>query len=174
MLKGTHDTCSTDDNMTTYDHAHERSLFLSPSHRDMLDAVVDLIIPPGDGVPGAGEAGVAEHVEGIAGVTPQSRALLTNGLKVIEATSGGSYSKEFVGLPDREKTEVLEQVALQHPEFFAALVRETYSGYYSNPDVLRAKRLPLAAPQPEGYEVEPFDEALLEGVRQRGKAYRDA
>ena len=174
MLEGTRGTCSTDDNMTTYDHAHERSLFLSPSHRDLLDAVVDLIIPPGDGVPGGGEAGVAEHVEGIAGVTPQSRALLTNGLKAIEATSGGNYSRELLGLSDREKTEVLRQVESEHAEFFAALVRETYSGYYSSPDVLRAKRLPLAAPQPEGYEVQPFDEALLKGVRKRGKAYRDA
>ena len=160
--------------MTTYDHAHERSLFLSPSHRDLLNAVVDRIIPPGDGVPGAGEVGVAEQVEGIAGVAPQSRALLANGLKAIEATSGGSYSKAFVGLSDREKTEVLEQVELQHAEFFAALVRETYSGYYSSPDVLRGKGLPVAAPQPGGYEVEPFDESLLEGVRKRGKAYRDA
>ena len=153
--------------MTTYDHAHERSLFLSPSHRDLLDAVVDRIIPPRDGVPGAREVGVAEHVEGVAGVAPRSR-------KSFEAVSGSSYSREFVRLSDREKTEVLEQVELQYAEFFAALVRETYSGYYSSPDVLRAKGLPLAAPQPEGYEVEPFDESLLRGVRKRGKAYRDA
>ena len=160
--------------MTTYDHAHERSMFLSPSQRDLLDAVVDGIIPPGDGVPGAGEVGAAQHVEGICGGSPQSRALLTNGLKAIEATSGRSHSLEFVALSDDEKTEVLKQVESQHAEFFAALVRETYSGYYSSPKVLRAKGLPLNPPQPEGYEVEPFDESLLGGVRKRGKAYRDA
>ena len=160
--------------MTTYDHAHERSLFLSPDQRELLVVVVDQIIPSGEGVPGAGEIGIAEHVEGIAGVSPQSRALLTNGLKTIEAISGSSHSKMFVDLSDREKTEVLNEVESQHPEFFAVLVRETYSGYYSSPKVLRAKGLPLIAPQPAGYEVEPFDAALLEGVRKRGKAYRDA
>ena len=160
--------------MTTYDHAHERSLFLSPTHRELLDAVVDRIIPPGDGVPGASEVGAAEHVEGICGVTPQSRALLTNGLKAIEATSGRNHSVGFVALSDGEKTEVLKQVESQHSEFFSALVRETYSGYYSSQEVLRVKGLPLNAPQPEGYEIEPFDESLLDGVRKRGKAYRDA
>lgn len=160
--------------MTTYDHAHERSMFLSPAHRELLDAVVDGIIPPGDGVPGAGEVGAAQHVEGICGVSPQSRALLTSGLKAIEATSGRTHSKEFTGLSDDEKTEVLKQIESQHAEFFAVLIRETYSGYYSSPKVLRAKGLPLNAPQPEGYEVEPFDESLLGSVRKRGKAYRDA
>ena len=160
--------------MTTYDHAHERSLFLSPAHRELLDAVVDRIIPPGDGVPGAGDVEAAEHVEGICGVSPQSRALLTKGLKAIEAISGRTHSKEFVDLSDREKTEVLKLVESQHEEFFAALVHETYSGYYSSPGVLQVKGLPLSAPQPEGYEIEPFDESLLDGVRRRGKAYRDA
>ena len=160
--------------MTTYDHAHERSPFLSTNQREQLAAVVDRIIPPADGVPSAEDAGVAEHVEGIAGVSPQSRALLTNGLKAIETTSGRTHSKEFTDLSEHEKTEVLKQVESRHAEFFAVLVRETYSGYYSSPEVLRAKKLPLAAPQPAGYEVEPFDAALLVGVRKRGKAYRDA
>ena len=160
--------------MTTYDHAHDRSLFLSPTHRELLAAVVDRIIPPGDGLPGAGEVGVAEHVEGIAGVSPRSRALLTNGLKAIETTGGRAHSKGFTGLSDEEKTEVLKQVESEQAEFFAVLVRETYSGYYSSPEALRVKGVPLAAPQPAGYEVEPFDAALLEGVRKRGKVYRDA
>lgn len=160
--------------MTTYDHAHERSLFLSPGQSELLDAVVDRIIPPDDGVPGASEAGVAEHVEGICGVSPQSRALLTKGLKAIEATSGRTHSVEFVTLSDSQKTEVLKLVESQHAEFFAVLVRETYSGYYSSPEVLRVKGLPLSAPQPEGYEIEAFDDVLLDGVRKRGKAYRDA
>ena len=160
--------------MTTYDHAHDRSLFLSLAQRDLLAAVVDRIIPPGDGVPGASKAGAAEHVEGISGVSPQSRATLTNGLKAIEATSGRAHSKEFTNLSDDDKTEVLKQVESQHAEFFAALVRETYSGYYSSPKVLQTKGLPISAPQPAGYEIEPFDAALLDGVRKRGKAYRDA
>ena len=86
--------------MTTYDHAHDRSMFLSSTHREVLVTVVDRIIPPGEGVPGASDVGAAEHVEGICGVTPQSRALLTKGLKAIEATSGRTHSMEFIALSD--------------------------------------------------------------------------
>ncbi len=160
--------------MTTYDHTHERSLFLSAQQRELLRAVVDRIIPPADGVPSATLMGVTEHVEGVAGVSPQARSLLANGLKAIEVTSGRNHSKGFLELSDAEMTAVLRQIEIEHPKLFQALVRETYSGYYSNPTALRAKNLPLSAPQPVGYEVEPFDMSLLEPVRQRGKAYRDA
>ncbi len=160
--------------MTTYEHAHERSNFLSPNQRELLTAVVDLVIPSGDGVPGASDVGVAAHVEGINGVTPPARSLLANGLKAIEAASGCTHSKRFLSLSDDDRTAVLKQVESREPEFFAVLVRETYSGYYSSQEVLRAKGLPLSAPQPEGYDIEPFDASLLEGVRKRGKAYRDA
>lgn len=159
--------------MTTYDHAHQRSLFLSAQQQELLIAVVDRIIPAADGVPGAGELEVAEHVEGISGVTTQARSLLVSGLKAIEATSGRIHSKGFSGLSDFEKTDVLQEVETLHKKFFNALIQETYSGYYSHPVVLRAKDLPLSAPQPIGYEVEPFDMSLLEPVRKRGKAYRD-
>lgn len=160
--------------MTTYDHAHERSFFLPDSQRALLVVVIDRIIPPADGVPGAAEVRVAEHVEGISGVSPQARSLLANGLKAIEATSGRDHSKEFRDLSVEEKTAVLRDVESQHKKFFKVLVQETYSGYYSDPTVLRAKGLPVSAPQPVGYEVEPFDMSLLESVRNRGKAYRDA
>lgn len=160
--------------MTTHDSAHRRSLFLSLQQRELLTAVVDRLIPPGDNVPGAGEVGVGEHVEGITGVSARSRAQLANGLKDIEATAGRRHSKGYVNLSGSAQTEVLEEVELRYPEFFKTLIQETYAGYYGNRKVLQAKGLPLPAPQPDGYEIEPFDASLLEGVRKRGKAYRDA
>jgi hypothetical protein len=159
--------------MTTYDRAHKRSEFLSDEQRELLRAVVDRLIPAADGVPGADELGVADHVEGISGVSPKSRSHLSNGLKAIEVASGRNHSKGFVELSHGDRTSVLRTVESRHKEFFKALVQETYSGYYSAPAVLRAKGLPLSAPQPAGYEIEPFDMSLLGPVRKRGKAYRD-
>ena len=160
--------------MTTHDQAHERSLFLSPQQRKLLEDVVDQLIPLGDGVPGAGEAGVAAHVEGTAGIAPASRAVLIGGLKAIEANSGRRHGTGFVNLSDSQKADVLREVESQHARFFAALIRDSYAGYYSNPAVLDAKGLPVSAPQPNGYEIEPFDPTLLDSVRARGKKYRDA
>ena len=73
--------------MTTHYRAHERSLFLSPQQRKLLADIVDQLIPMTDGLPGTGAAGVAEHVEGIAGVAPKSRAALIDGLKAIETSA---------------------------------------------------------------------------------------
>lgn len=160
--------------MTTHDRAHERSLFLSEQQRELLTAIVDRLIPPQDGVPDAGAAGVAEHVERMAGISPKSRAILIDGLKTIEAVSGRSHGKGFVSLSNAQKVDVLRDVEAQHARFFAALIQESYAGYYSNPAVLAAKGLPVSAPQPNGYEIEPFDASLLDSVRARGKKYRDA
>jgi len=160
--------------MTTHDRSHERSLFLSEQQRELLTAVVDQIIPPQDGVPDAGAAGVAEHVEGMAGISPKSRAILIDGLKTIEAVGGRSHGRGFVSLSDAQKVDVLRDVEAQHDRFFEALIQESYAGYYSNPAVLAAKGLPVSAPQPNGYEIEPFDASLLHSVRARGKKYRDA
>ena len=160
--------------MTTHDRAHERSIFLSEQQRELLTAVVDRLIPPQDGVPDAGAAGVAGHVEGMAGISPKSRAILIDGLKAIEAVGGRSHGRGFVSLSDAQKVDVLRDVEARHARFFAALIQESYAGYYSNPAVLAAKGLPVSAPQPNGYEVEPFDASLLDSVRARGKKYRDA
>lgn len=160
--------------MTTHDRAHERSLFLSPQQRKLLADVVDQLIPMTDGLPGAGAAGVAEHVEGIAGIAPKSRAVLIDGLKAIEANSGRRHGTGFANLSDSQKADVLREVESQHARFFVPLIRDSYAGYYSNPAVLDAKGLPVSAPQPNGYEVEPFDPTMLDSVRARGKKYRDA
>lgn len=160
--------------MTTHDRAHERSLFLSEQQREVLTAVLDRLIPPQDEVPGAGAAGIASHVEGMAGIAPKSRAILIDGLKAIEAASGRSHRRGFVSLSDAQKVDVLREVEAQHTRFFGALIQESYAGYYSNPAVLAAKGLPVSAPQPNGYEIESFDASLLDSVRARGKKYRDA
>ena len=49
----------------------------------------------------------------------------------------------------------------------------TYNAYYTNPDVQQA-RGHGGPPQPNGFQLESLDEARLEGVKRRGKRWRDA
>ena len=155
-------------------HPHDRRLFFSEQQRTLLYAVLDHIVPPNGDLPAAGELRVAEHVEGVAGLSQGTRRLFSEGLKSIEVTSVQMHSSEFVELSDEDKVGVLRQVESQNPDFFSALVVQTYAGYYTNPKVLRAKGLKLRPPQPQGYELDEFDMSLLENVRKRGKVYRDA
>ncbi|MDA1348627.1 MAG: gluconate 2-dehydrogenase subunit 3 family protein [Chloroflexi bacterium] len=153
---------------------HERRPFLSDSQRALLSAVLDRIVPASGDLPGAGSLGVDAHVDGMAGLDAGSRRLMTDGLRAIEIAGSRTDRGGFADLPESDKTSVLKQIESDRPEFFKMLVQQAYAGYYTDRRVLRAKGLSEVPPQPDGHEMPPFDESLLDGVRRRGKAYRDA
>lgn len=153
---------------------HEKQPFLSEAQKALLSAVLDLIVPPAADIPGAGELGVGEHVEGVAGLEARTRRLLTEGLRATDIVGSVAASGRFEDLPEPDQVAVLNQVESERPEFFRMLVQLGYAGYYTNPRLLGAKGLSTSPPQPGGYKMTPFDESLLEGVRRRGKVYRDA
>ena len=164
---------------------------LTDAQRGLLTQVLDRIVPADGGLPGAGEIGVAEFVEGasgsvsgqdrrpreepapysIRGGNPSATRLLVGGLKLIELTAG---SGAFAELDGDAKDEVLRAVESESPEFFAELVRLTYVGYYSQPRIAAALGLEARPPQPLGFELEQADLSPLDNVRKRGPVYREA
>ena len=148
--------------------------FLTDSQRELMAEVLDQIVPREGELPGAGELGVAEHLDTIASEVPSLRRLFSEGLRAIEMTSLMMHSKEFPAMQDEAKAAVLRQVESEHPAFFQTLVHHTYGGYYTSPKTIRLLGLEERPPQPGGYLMEPFDLRLLENVRKRGKLYREA
>ena len=148
----------------------EESLYLSDQLRVMLSTVLDCLVPATDSLPGAGGLGVAGYVERNASRIASTRRLLSEGLEAIEVTSVNVLSRQFINLSNDDKVEVLKHVETESPGFFEYLVQHAYVGYYSNPTVLREKRLPSRPPQPEGYELAEFDDSLLDNVRKRTKS----
>ena len=158
---------------------------LTDLQRELLTRVLDRIVPSGDGLPGAGELGVAEFVEGAAGSAPRQNRhsresgnlsptrLLVDGLKLIEVTSGRSGSEAYGELDDDARDEVLRDVESTSPEFFDELVRLTYVGYYSQPRVAAALGLEARPPQPLGFDMQQGDLSLVDNVTKRGPIYRD-
>ena len=153
---------------------HNRSMFLSGPQRALLATVLDSIVPLHAALPGAGELGVAAHVEGTAGLSPRTRRLLSDGLKATQVDSTRAHSAGFADLSHQDRVGVLRRIESEHPDFFELLVQQTYAGYYTNPRVLRAKGLSDQPPQPRGHALDAFDVSLVEPVRKRGKAFRDA
>ena len=153
---------------------HDVILYLSRHQRALLVTVLDSVVPANGNISGAGGLGVAEYVEGFAGLIPSTRSLLSKGLKAVDATSARIYSLSFIDLPDGDKVDVLKQVESENAAFFDFIVQWTYAGYYTHPSVVRTNALPQLPPQPEGFEMGEFDTSLLENVRKRGKVYRDA
>lgn len=150
------------------------SFFLAQHQAALLESVLDRIIPRDAGFPGAGELGMAWHIDRVAGGRTDLKRLFSSGLAQVELVSHRRYSAEFTALTDEQKDTVLLQVESQAPAFFNELVRQTYNAYYTHPRVLGLLGLEVRPPQPRGHHVEPLDLGLLEGVKRRGKAYRDA
>ena len=141
---------------------------LSAEQRALLVAALNRIVPAQGEMPAAGDLGTAEFVESVAAGTSAKRRSLLDGLLRIElaaAERGGA----FASLPSDAQTETLLAVQATDPEFFQELVTQTYRGYYTNETVFDL--LSYRAPNREDYDPIPFDESLLEPVRQRGQVW---
>jgi len=151
----------------------ETPSFLIDAQLALVTSILDRIVPPEGEKPGAGQLGVAEYLDRVVGVSARLKKLFTRGLAQIEIISHGSHSSEFADLSAEQRDAVLSEVESAEPEFFEALVRQTYNGYYADSSVLELLGLEARPPQPRGYDVPPGGMSLLENVKKRGKVYRD-
>ena len=147
----------------------------SPDEERTLSSVLDEIIPPrSDGrLPGAGELGLARYIEHAVQQTPELGPAIAQGLAALDDLAGRRGARGFTALPGQDKLEVLNEIARTKPGFLPGLIFHTYAGYYQNGRVVEALGLEPRPPHPEGYEMEPSDLTLLDGVRQRRKLYRE-
>jgi gluconate 2-dehydrogenase subunit 3-like protein len=143
------------------------------ARRDLLARVLDTLVPPGDGFPGAGAVAL-DHVLGTAAASADLARLLADGLSRVEEASRTHEVGGFASLAVDCQESVLRRVEQAHPEFFEALVRHTYDGYYSHPTVLARLGLDPSPPHPRGHRVEAVDPPPLTRVRSRGTIYRPA
>ena len=137
------------------------------ARRDLLAAVLDSLVPAGDGFP-AGSVAV-EHVLATAAVSPDVASLLERALAAIDDAPGA-----FARLGTDERERVLGRVEGTHRAPFDALVRHTYDGYYSHPAVLARLGLEPGPVQPRGHRIESTALPDLGRVVARGPIYRPA
>ena len=157
---------------------------LTAGEMALLAAVQDRLIPREGALPGAGESGAAARVDGFLVERRDWRVEVLAALKAVEVAAGkvgelrpmGANEARggFLDLTADEKDAVLQGVEAAEPRLFARLVRVTYTAYYTDPGVRRAGGFEVEAPQPGGYGLERFDPARLEGVRRRGRLWREA
>ena len=147
--------------------------FLSEAQYELVTAVLDRLIPSQEDMPGAGEVGTADYIDGVAAESARLARLFSGGLQDIEIAAA-RVGAGFEELDGEQRDEVLRGVEADSPDFFDALVRHTYNGYYSNPKVVELLGLDPRPPQPRGNHVERGDLSSLELVVERGQAYRDA
>ncbi len=139
----------------------------SPAQRELLDAVLDRIIPPQDKRPGAGSMGVGDFVEGVALGEPGLIRMFVQGLATIEIAAAEQGPGGFASLPNEQKDAALRSVEQSNPDFFDQLVLQVYNGYYTDLTIFEAIGYTLPSTPEPGARLELLDETLLEAQRQR-------
>ena len=144
------------------------------ARRDVLALVLDALVPASAGFPGAGAVAL-DHVLAMAAASADVERLLSDGLQVVVVEASqviGAAGLASLSVDDREN--VLRRVEQSHADFFQALVRHTYDGYYSHPTVIARLGLDASPLHPRGHRVEAVDLPDLARVSARGPIYRPA
>ena len=138
--------------------------------RDLLTAAYNRIVPAQGQFPGAGDLGGAQFVEQVAAGNIALRRSFGDGLAQLEIAASGRGTSGFVALSPEEQDATLRQFESERPDFFREFVRQCYNFYYTNPEIFDL--IGYSLPDPQDYQPLPFDESLLEPVRQRGRMWR--
>ncbi len=139
----------------------------SPAQRELLDAVLDRIIPPQDNRPGAGSLGIGDFVESVAAGEPGLTRMFVQGLAAIEIAAAEQAPNGYAAMSNEQKDETLRSVEASHAGFFEQLVLQVYNGYYTNLTVFESIGYTLPSVPESGAKLDLLDENLLEAQRQR-------
>jgi len=153
------------------------SITWSADEKALLNGLLDEIIPASnDGrIPSAGSLGVEDFITNKAREVPGLADLLKRGLRTAQALLKPK-GDTFEALPPADRLALAKILERREPDFFTALTRYIYMGYYTDPTVPPHFGLSAKPPHPYGYEVpdESPEEltALVEPVKKRGRCYQ--
>ena len=147
--------------------------FLQPKQSRLFLQITNCIIPPTDNLPGAGNIDIFDNKECDLGITPKQENHIIEFLDKTSKTSFDILESPFEDLTEANKIKILKTIESDNPNLFNSMIQILYSGYYASTSVLKAKHLPAKAFQPDGFNMEPFEESSVTKVLNRGKKYRD-
>lgn len=136
---------------------------LTTAQREVLNALLDTIIPPGGDreMPSASDVDFLRYVESnAADFVPELGAIL------------GQFDAEFVRCPLMVRYERVKAFSEAAPESFDRLLSEVYACYYQDARVLEAIGVGVGPPFPRGNTVEPGDLSLLDPVSRNKTTWR--
>lgn len=147
---------------------------LTPADKVALAEVLDRIVPPVDDLEGAGGLGLVQSVDEIS----RRIARWRNGLLLVaEAVSLDPTARAAGGwtaLDVDEQVASLKVIEDSLPAHFSNFVEAVYAAYYSDSRVHERIGWRSGAPQPSGWELPPWDPAVLETARKREPFWREA
>jgi hypothetical protein len=149
---------------------------LDPARAATLRAWTSLLIPARGARPAAGEIGAAEYIDATVHAAPRLRAALLTAIDTVEQEAWRREQKAFAAIDRQTQIRILQDFEASRQGETFALIRElTYEAFYAHPrvlDILEAETGWRYEEAFSGGEMAPFDEGLLERMRQVPPRYR--
>jgi len=127
---------------------------------------MDRVIPPVDDLPGAGGMGLAAEVIDRSRSDPRFWYALQTVLEALPAAD--DFSERNADARDA----AIGRVESAHPHEFGLWLDAVYTIYYMQPKVHQRIGWHGRSPQPDGNQMPPWDESVLEKVRRREPFWR--
>ena len=146
---------------------------LDPRLRKSLRAIMDEIIPAGDGMPAASQAGGLEYLERVSRQEPQIGADLEQALHALERLTESRFHAGLASVTTSQRVEILTALETQSSEVFARLRDHVYEAYYTQPKIWKLIGYDFYPTNESGPRMKPFDESVLSNVRKMPRLYRE-
>jgi hypothetical protein len=144
---------------------------LAHSQQEILKLAMDEIIPANDKMPSASEIGGVTYVIGIIKELPDLSPLFKSLLDKIEMHSLQKSNSSFSDLNKEERINILTNFEQTEPELFKVLKDFTYESYYTSERVYELIKYEPHPTGTSGPKMEPFDEKLLDRVKNTPSMY---
>jgi hypothetical protein len=133
----------------------------------LLDSILDRLIPAVDELPSAGQMNLSDEIVRLSGQQARFSALFTNSMN-----SFGSQNPLFNSLAPEQQDDAIRAFEADSAELFDVLLSISYIVYYKDSRVHDRIGWSGKSPQPDGNEMEPWDESVLENMRKREPFWR--
>ncbi len=147
---------------------------LTDDDRLLLKSAMDLIVPAVDDLPGAGELGLVDNALGLANREKDFGDALWKTLSALHLDPSVRAAGGFAALDDEQQVAALKVLEESLPSVFDKFVDLVYIVYYSDERVHKRLGWRSGALQPIGWELPPFDPAILETASKREPFWRKA
>ena len=126
---------------------------------------MDEIIPANDKMPSASEIGSVAYVLKIAVELPDLSPLFQSLTDKIEVQSLQNSNSSFSNLNKEERVTILTSFEQAEPELFKVLKDFTYESYYTSEKIYELIKYEPHPTGTAGPEMDPFNEELLDRVK---------
>lgn len=150
----------------------ETDTSLTDADRLTLKQAMDLIVPAVNDLPGAGAMGLAANAEALADRVADYGESLRRVLDALALDPSARAEGGFAALDHEQQTAALKTLESSMSKHFDNFVDLIYIVYYSDERVHKRIGWRSGPLQPLGWELPPFDPAILETVSKRKPFWR--